>query len=89
MDSLALHAKKLKQFFVVGLCACLLSLPAFGQSAAGRILGAVTDKSGGVVANATVVVTDVQRGVSRTLTTDQAGEYSAPSLLPGTYTIRA
>jgi hypothetical protein len=31
---------------------------------------------------------DVARGVTRTLTTDSAGEYSAPSLVPSTYTVR-
>ena len=67
----------------------LISLPLFSQGSAGRILGSVTDQSGGVIANATVTVTDVQRGVARTLTTDQAGEYLAPDLLPGTYTVRA
>jgi outer membrane receptor protein involved in Fe transport len=55
----------------------------------GRILGGITDQSGGVVAGATVTIRDVQRGVSRTLTTDEAGEYNAPSLLPGTYTVRS
>ena len=55
----------------------------------GRILGTVTDQSGGVIAGATVTVTDIQRGVSRALTTDDAGEYSAPQLLPGTYKVRA
>jgi len=34
------------------------------------------------------MVTDVDRGVTRTLTTDAAGEYAAPSLVPGTYSIR-
>ena len=29
------------------------------------------------------------RGTTRTLTTDAAGEYTAPSLLVGTYTVRA
>jgi outer membrane receptor protein involved in Fe transport len=52
-------------------------------------LGAVTDQSGGVVAGATVTVLDVQRGISRTLTTDAAGEYNAPNLTPGSYTVRA
>ena len=69
---------------VVLLCAVILS-----QTYTGRILGAVTDPSGAVVPGATVVVTDVQRGVSRTLTTDQAGEYVAPDLQPGVYKVRA
>jgi hypothetical protein len=67
----------------------LLSLSAFSQGNAGRILGAVTDQSGGVIAGATVTVIDTQRGVTRTLTTDQAGEYNASNLLPGTYMVRA
>src|ERR1700687_2906623 len=67
----------------------LISLPLFSQANAGRILGSVIDQTGGVMAGVTWTVTDVQRGISRTLTTDQAGEYAAPSLLPGTYTVRA
>src|ERR1700681_3009953 len=67
----------------------LISLPLFSQANAGRILGSVTDQTGGVIAGVTVTVTDVQRGIPRTLTTDQAGEYAAPSLLPGTYAVRA
>src|ERR1700674_2315478 len=67
----------------------LLSVPAFSQGNAGRILGTVTDQSGGVVAGATVTVIDTERGVNRTLTTDDAGEYNAPNLTPSSYTIRA
>ena len=67
----------------------LLSVPAYSQGNAGRILGTVTDQSGGVVAGATVIVIDVARNVTRTLTTDDAGEYNAPNLTPGMYTIRA
>ena len=41
------------------------------------------------MAGANVTITDVDRNVSRTLTTDASGVYNAPSLLPGTYKIRA
>ena len=67
----------------------LNSAPLFAQGSAGRILGTVTDQSGGAIAGATVTVTDVDRNVPRTLTTDQAGEYNAPNLLPGSYKVRA
>ncbi len=63
------------------------TLPALAQSTAGRILGTVTDQSSAAVAGASVVVTDTQRGISRTLTTDEAGEYVASDLQPGTYSI--
>ena len=59
------------------------------QTNTGRILGTVTDQSGAAIAGATVVVTNVQTGVARDLTTDNAGEYVAPNLLPGTYAVRA
>jgi len=67
----------------------LFSVPLFSQGSNGRILGTVTDQSGGVVSGATITIIDKDRGVARTLTSDDAGEYNAPQLLPGTYTVRA
>src|SRR5690349_3743190 len=61
----------------------------FAQGSAGRIIGSVTDQTGGAVVGAAVTVVDTQRNITRTVTTDTAGEYSAPNLLPGTYTVRA
>ena len=73
-----------------GVCAVLLlCAPAFSQGSFGRILGTVTDQSGGVVTGATVTVIDTERGVTRTLTTDDAGAYNAPNLTAGNYTVRA
>lgn len=71
----------------VGAAALLLCVPLFSQGTAGRILGSVTDQTGGAVAGATVTILDTQRNLSRTLTTDAAGEYNAPNLLPGAYTV--
>ncbi len=59
------------------------------QGNAGRILGSVNDQSGGAVVGATVTIVDTQRNLTRTVTTDAAGEYNAPSLLPSTYTVRS
>ena len=67
----------------------LFCLPLLSQDSQGRIMGTITDQTGGVVAGALVTVIDVQRGVSRTLTTDQAGEFDAPNLTPGSYRVRA
>src|SRR5260370_1778526 len=67
----------------------LFSLPLFSQGNFGRILVTVTDQTGGVISNATVTIIDKDRGVARALTTDQAGEYNAPTLIPGTYIVRA
>jgi hypothetical protein len=61
----------------------------FSQGNAGRILGAVTDQSGGAVVGATVTILDTQRNLTRAVTTDSAGEYNVPNLLPSTYTVSA
>jgi outer membrane receptor protein involved in Fe transport len=75
---------------LTALCVFLLVCGfAYPQGNTGRILGVVTDQSGGNVANATVTITDVARGVSQTLTTDSDGAYVAINLSPGTYTLRA
>lgn len=66
-----------------------LSLPIFAQVNLGRIDGTITDQSGAAIVGATVTVTDVQRGVARTLTSDSVGAYSAPNLIPGTYSVHA
>jgi len=75
--------------FGATIAAFLICLPAFSQGTAGRISGEVTDSNGGVVVGATVTVLDAQRGTTRTLTTDSAGAYSAPNLIPSTYTVSA
>jgi Carboxypeptidase regulatory-like domain/TonB dependent receptor len=80
---------KLLRVLAVVCIALLASVEARPQGSSGRILGVVTDQSGGNVGNATVRITDVQRGVSQNLTTDSDGVYVALSLLPGTYTVRA
>lgn len=66
----------------------LINTPTYSQVNLGRINGTVSDQSGGVISSATVIVLDEARGVPRTLTTDDAGAYSAPALIPGTYTVR-
>jgi Carboxypeptidase regulatory-like domain/TonB dependent receptor len=73
-----------------GACTLLLfSVSGLAQSTTGRILGTLTDQSGAAVAGATVVVTDIQRGTSRTVTTDESGYYALPDLPPGTYKLHA
>ncbi len=81
--------KRTAQVVGVGVALLLASVSVFSQGSAGRILGSVTDQSGGIIAGATVIVTDVNRNTTRTLTTDQSGEYNAPNLVPGNYKVRA
>src|SRR5215469_18921201 len=74
------------------VCAALLILCAAkiasAQTATGRLLGEVEDKSQAAVSGATVTITDVSRGISRTLVTDSAGQFVAPDLIPSLYAVR-
>src|SRR5262245_20366923 len=63
--------------------------PANAQSVTGTILGTVKDSSGAVVPGATVVLVHAATGFSRTMITDSQGEYTAPSVPTGTYTVTA
>src|SRR5271163_449617 len=79
--------EKLACSLILGLGVLLLSCPLFSQSSTGRILGDVRDTSDAVIVGATVDITDVQRGITRSLETDSAGEYVAPDLDPGIYRV--
>ena len=83
------HFTALWRAWVTLTALLLTSSLLYSQGNAGRILGTVTDNSGAFIAGATVGITDVQRGITRTLTADDAGEYAAPNLLPGEYTVTA
>jgi hypothetical protein len=77
-------------WLVVSAAAVLLAChPLLAQTNTGRILGRVTDSTGAALNGASVIVTDLERGVSRSLTTGEAGTYVAPELLPGSYKVRA
>src|SRR3989442_15279446 len=65
----------------------LFSFALFGQGNFGRILGRVTDPTGAVLPGATINILDTQRGLARTVTTDEAGEYNGPALNTGTHTV--
>src|SRR2546428_13446882 len=80
------HARALK-FLAVSVAILVWCAPIFSQTANGRISGTVKDQSGALIPGAAVTITDVARGVTRNLTTDEAGADSGPNLIPGTDTI--
>ncbi|HEX5082356.1 MAG TPA: TonB-dependent receptor [Blastocatellia bacterium] len=64
-----------------------LTLGAKGQVTTGSILGTVKDNSGASVKGARVTVTDLARSATTTYTTDDEGNYNAPFLIPGAYSV--
>src|SRR5712691_7003147 len=51
----------------------------------GSIVGTVTDQTNSVVPKTLVTVTNTSTGLSRQVSTDDAGYYSIPNLLQGKY----
>jgi len=65
------------------ICGTATNVPA--QVAGGSISGTVTDSSARVVSGVQIRISNVDTGVTREVTTNEEGIYSAPNLLPGTY----
>jgi hypothetical protein len=80
------------RFLVLGLplvvaVLCLTPPPLAAQAVTGTILGTVRDASGGALPGATVTLVNEGTGFTRTVTTDTSGEYTAPLMPTGTYTV--
>jgi carboxypeptidase family protein/TonB-dependent receptor-like protein len=59
----------------------------YAQVAGATLSGTVTDASGAVIPTAHVSITNLATGLTRSVSTDSAGFYSAPNLLPGNYEV--
>ena len=57
------------------------------QVTGGTISGTVTDSASRVVPNVSITIVSTATGVSRDVTTNEEGFYSAPNLLPGDYEV--
>ena len=72
--------------FLLCLSVMAVASVAYGQAATGRLSGTVSGPDG-LIANATVVVTDNQTKQSHTATTNAQGAFSFPQLAVGSYTV--
>jgi hypothetical protein len=77
--------------FLITTTVCLFLVPvaALSQAANGRITGTVIDASGAVLPGVTVEVTNTETGVVFSTISTETGDYSAPNLPPGSYSIAA
>src|SRR5215471_9573453 len=71
------------------LALMLSAIDLFAQSASGTFLGVVKDSSGAVAPNATISIVNEQTGFRRELSTNSNGEYEAPYIPLGNYTLSA
>jgi len=65
----------------------LVSFPVAAQTLGG-INGQVADTTGAVIPGATVTITNTDTNAIRSLSTNEAGLYTAPGLTPGPYEVR-
>ncbi len=66
----------------------LLAGVALAQGNQGALRGTITDETGAALADAQVTVTSEATGVSKTLSTNASGFFTAEALIPGSYTVR-
>ena len=71
--------------FAVVVFGLMSGVVAHAQVTGATVSGTVADPSGAVVANANVSVTNTATAVVRTVTSDSAGLYTIPNLVPGSY----
>jgi Carboxypeptidase regulatory-like domain len=84
-----MHTCNHERFFLfILLSLTLLASGTWGQVGTTSLRGTIMDKSGAVVAGATVNLTDTQLGVHRTTVSSSAGGYEFLSLQPGTYLLK-
>jgi hypothetical protein len=74
---------------ILFVCVAVAALSTLAVSQEGTIVGSVTDPSGATVPNAAITITNVETGQSRSLTSAGDGQYVAPDLHIGHYTVRA
>jgi Carboxypeptidase regulatory-like domain/TonB dependent receptor len=73
--------------FLLVFCFTGLSEIAHAQNNKGTIVGTVKDPNDAVVPNAKVVVTNNANGESRSITTDDQGDFTVTNLEPGNYKV--
>src|SRR5262245_49240307 len=62
-------------------------LPACGQTFTASIRGTISDSTKAAIPSAVVTLTDVDRNLPHSTTTDTSGRYMLPSLQPGSYSL--
>ncbi len=83
-------SKRLQAAGCLAVFLTLLCSPLFGQNISGTITGTVHDSSGAVVPNASVTITNTdQNAVVFTAKTNSVGQYTAPFLPVGNYSVAA
>jgi hypothetical protein len=83
--------RSLTRVFLTGFLVLVVGVSTTFSQASGstaELRGQVTDSAGAAVPNATVTLTDVGKGISRTTTTDENGQYILLAVPPSDYQLK-
>ncbi len=86
-----MEMRRVTQVFYAGLVIAALGAlaPLRAQTITGTILGSVRDLSGGAIVGGTVTITNELTGAQFRTETNEVGDFVAPNLVPGSYTVTA
>ena len=70
------------------VCLALLTAAGFSQNVSGVLNGTVKDPGGAVIPGAEVTLTNQATGAVQKITTNEAGIFVFPAVLPGTYSLQ-
>jgi hypothetical protein len=76
-----------RHYCLVVLILALTASAAFSQSTFGSILGALQDKSGGIIAGGEIEITNLDENTTRKATSNDSGIYQFLNLPPGRYAL--
>ena len=83
------HVMKFAMRHVMVFGALLFWLPFVALAQEASIVGTTIDPSGSVVTSVKITITNLETGLTRTIATNEAGQYVVPDLHVGHYTVRA
>ncbi len=83
---------KKAQVVFAGVCLVILAMASYApeagaQAVSASLEGKITDSSGGAVGKGTVTITNTATGLSRTVQSNDNGDYIIPAVPPGDYTV--
>src|SRR5258708_28922813 len=76
-----------KKLLLMALLSTLIACICSAQVATGNLRGTVSDSTGGVLPNCSVTITHTSTGLIRKVSTNEQGDFNAPSLSVGEYRI--
>jgi len=76
-------------FFVLLACAAAFASPAYSQLSSGTVLGTIADGTGAVIPGVTITATNTAIGLTRSVISNESGNYRIDQLPLGNYNVQA